>query len=366
VQKYADPKAPTRRLAAYLYSGVTTVRSTGDLLESALALRQTVTSGKYEGAGFYTCGPLFTAVGGHPEELLESFPEFLRKTAKEQFLRQPGTADEARAQVDALQKAGVDCIKAVLESGSPNWGPFKHMDPAIYRAVIDEASKQGLLSATHTGDAADVKLAIEAGSNSIEHGSMADLIPDDSFSAMKARNIVYDPTLSVAEAVAAVGLGHTQLLNRPLLEEVGPADLLSYTKTALAKPKARDAAYLESLLPTASQNLFRAYQSGVTLIAGSDAGNMLVIHGPTVQHELQLWVNAKIPAAVALEAATYNAAKALHQENRIGLIRAGMDANLILVDGDPLQDISATEHINAVYLRGERIDRGDLFDQFKP
>jgi imidazolonepropionase-like amidohydrolase len=92
----------------------------------------------------------------------------------------------------------------------------------------------------------------------------------------------------------------------------------------------------------------------------------MVIHGPTVQHELALWVNAKIPAAVALQAATYNAARALHQENRIGLIREGMDATFILLDGDPVQDISATEHINAVYLRGEHIDRGDLFDQFKP
>ena len=50
----------------------------------------------------------------------------------------------------------------------------------------------------------------------------------------------------------------------------------------------------------------------------------------------------------------------------MGLIRQSMDANLLLLDGDPVQDITATEHINAVYLRGEHIDRGDLFDQFKP
>jgi imidazolonepropionase-like amidohydrolase len=92
----------------------------------------------------------------------------------------------------------------------------------------------------------------------------------------------------------------------------------------------------------------------------------MVIHGPTIQHELELWVSAKLPAKIALEAATYNAAKALHQENRIGLIKAGMDANFLILDGDPVQDISATEHINAVYLRGEHIERGDLFDQFKP
>jgi imidazolonepropionase-like amidohydrolase len=114
-----------------------------------------------------------------------------------------------------------------------------------------------------------------------------------------------------------------------------------------------------------NQNLLTAYQSGVTLIAGSDAGNMMVIHGPTVQHELELWVNAKIPAATALRAATYNSAKALRADNRFGLIREGMEATVIVLDGDPLQDISATGHINAVYVRGDHIERSDLFDQFK-
>ena len=365
-QDYADPHAQIRRLAAYLYSGITTVRSTGDLLDGALELRKTVASGKYEAAEFYTCGPLFTAAGGHPEELLESFPEFMRKMAKEQFLREPKTADEARTQVDALKQAGVDCVKAVLEPGNESWGKFNRLDPQIYRAIIDEATKQGLPTATHTGSAEDVKLAIEAGSDSIEHGSTVDLIPDESFVTMKARGIVYDPTLSVFEAYSDLGQGHTQILDRPLLQQVGPASLLSNTKSEFSKPpKNADTARLQALFATPNQNLLRAYQSGVTLIAGSDAGNPMVIHGPTIQHELELWVNDNIPAKLALQAATYNAAKALHQENRIGLIREGMDANILILDGDPVQDISALEHINAVYLRGEHIERSDLFDQFK-
>ena len=135
------------------------------------------------------------------------------------------------------------------------------------------------------------------------------------------------------------------------------------TREVFSKPQGHTSG---AMLETASQNLTRAYQKGVLLITGSDAGNPFVIHGPTVQHELQLWVNAHIPPAVALQAATYNAAKVLRQDNRIGLIREGMDANLVVLDGDPVQDISATEHINAVFLRGEHVDRGDLFDEFKP
>jgi imidazolonepropionase-like amidohydrolase len=98
-------------------------------------------------------------------------------------------------------------------------------------------------------------------------------------------------------------------------------------------------------------------------VAGSDAGNPLVIHGPTVQQELALWVQAGIPAAVALQAATYNAAKALGAADRIGAIAAGLDANLLLVNGDPLSDIAATEGIALVIFKGERIRRNSLFDQ---
>jgi imidazolonepropionase-like amidohydrolase len=81
---------------------------------------------------------------------------------------------------------------------------------------------------------------------------------------------------------------------------------------------------------------------------------------------MELWVKAGIPPAVALQAATYNAAKVLRADQRFGLIQNGREATLIVVDGDPVQDITATEHVNAVYLRGEHIDRSDLFDQFKP
>ena len=99
------------------------------------------------------------------------------------------------------------------------------------------------------------------------------------------------------------------------------------------------------------------------MVTGSDAGNLLVIHGPTIHRELQLWVQAGIPPKVALIAATANAARLLGAGGRIGLIRKGYEATLLLVDGNPLEDIAATERISLVLYKGERIDRADLFDQ---
>jgi imidazolonepropionase-like amidohydrolase len=90
---------------------------------------------------------------------------------------------------------------------------------------------------------------------------------------------------------------------------------------------------------------------------------MILIHGPAVHRELQLWVQAGIPPAEALKAATRNAAVLLGAGSRLGLIQPGFEATLIVVDGNPLEDISATERISTVIFKGERIDRPDLFDQ---
>jgi len=122
---------------------------------------------------------------------------------------------------------------------------------------------------------------------------------------------------------------------------------------------------IDGALAIAKDNLRRAWKAGVPLVTGSDAGNMLVFHGPTVHRELQLWVEAGIPPAVALQAATLNAARLLRADGRIGLVAAGRDANLLLVDGDPTRDISATERISMVVLKGERVRRVDLFDAAK-
>ena len=290
----------------------------------------------------------------------------MREQAKAQFVRQPKSEAEARSQVDELKKKGVDSIKAVLEAGNVEVGVFNRLDATLYKAIVDQAVKDGLPVATHTGSVVDMNLAIDAGSNTIEHGAMEEAIDEAVFRRMKAKNVAYDQTMSVYVAMSEVRTGKLDLLNDSLLLQAAPKDLLSDTRAAMGKEKAsHDASYYQPLLDRLSHNLLTAYQCGTPLITGTDAGNMLVIHGPTVQRELELWVKAGVPPSVALQAATYNAAKFLRAESRIGLIQPGRDATLILLDGDPVQDISNTEHISAVYFKGEHIDRGDLFDQYE-
>jgi imidazolonepropionase-like amidohydrolase len=88
-----------------------------------------------------------------------------------------------------------------------------------------------------------------------------------------------------------------------------------------------------------------------------------VFHGPTVQREVQLWVEAGIPIQAALQAATINGARALRAEKRFGSLEKGKDATMLVVDGNPLIDIKAMEAISSVFFKGERVVRAELFSQ---
>ncbi len=355
-----------RNLAAYLYSGVTTVRSVGDVLDMTRQVRSTSNSGERLGAELFTCGPLFTAKGGHGTEYFKALPQNIRENLEKQFVRIPTSPEEARQQVDGLKSDGVDCIKAVLEAGAGG-RVFNRLDTGLFDAVAQAAHADRLPLAVHTGDARDVADAVQAQADSIEHGSFREAIPDALFDQMTRQGTFYDPTLSVGEALKDFVAGKTDLLKRSLVQQVGPPELLRGTEDALASKDTEAERHAIAQYPIDMQltvgNLRRAYQHQVLLVTGSDAGNYLVIHGPTVQHELELWVQAGIPAAVALQAATYNAARLLRADKRIGSVRPGNDADLLVVDGNPLDDITATERISLVVFKGERIDRTELFDQ---
>ncbi|MGH7936157.1 MAG: amidohydrolase family protein, partial [Chthoniobacterales bacterium] len=342
------------------------VRSTGDQVDPMLKLRKRFNGGEMLGSELYLCGPLFTAPGGHGTEYAKNMPEMMREGFNAQFLRIPKTQPEARKMVDDLASKGVNAIKGILEAGVPGYS-FNRMSLDLLRAVTEEAHAKKLPVSVHTGDARDVTDAVSLGVDSIEHGSFRDDIPEATIAEMKAKNIAYDPTLCVAEAFTDFGKGNGELLKRSLVQQVTPKDLLGGTEQALTSDgmkKMRDGlAHYPTSVAQGDRNLLKAWQAGVMLVTGSDAGNPLVLHGPTVQREVELWIAAGIPPAVALQAATANAAKLLHADQRIGTIEKGKDATLLLVDGNPLQDVHALSSISTVMLKCERVSRAELFEQ---
>ena len=362
-----DPsKSAERELEAYLYSGVTAVRSAGDAVDGMLALRAKFASGEKLGSELFLCGPLFTAEGGHGTEYQKFLPEPIRPAFNAQFVRTPKSVEEARQQVDDLATRGVDAIKGVLESGAPGY-PFVRMDLNLLRAVVDATHAHKLPVAIHTGKAADVADAVSLGAESVEHGSYADEIPDSVLAEMKAKGIALDPTLSVVEGMTQFARGETSLLKRSLVQQVTTKELLTGTEAAATSDKTKSLREGLGRYPMSVEqggsNLLRAWRAGVTLVTGSDAGNFLVMHGPTIQHEIELWVAAGVPIEVALQAATANSAKLLHADQRIGTVTEGKEATLLIVDGNPLQDVRALSAVSVVFLKGERVARTTLFEQ---
>ena len=353
-----------RHLAQYLYSGVTAVRSVGDALPELKKVRAKLRSGEESGAELFFAGPLFTSEGGHGTEYFDALPDMIRNQAIADSVRAPKTADEARQMVAALATEPVDAIKIILESGMGSM-LFRRFDPAIARATADESRRRSLSVAVHTGSAADVAEAVSIGANSIEHGSARDLISDDSFAAMAKQGIFFDPTLSVVEAFSNMAKRDPRLLERALVQQVALPGMVAATKEAMLAPPAaaagKWAGYRFSQTDLAA-NVKRAIEKGVPLVTGTDSGNFTLLHGPALHRELQLLVQAGATPKNALIAATGHAAKLLGAGNRLGAIRPGYDATLLLVDGNPLEDISYTERISVVLFQGERVNRAALLE----
>jgi imidazolonepropionase-like amidohydrolase len=236
---------------------------------------------------------------------------------------------------------------------------------SILSAIAKESAIHGLALIARTASSRDVREAVDVGARGVERGTFRDPLPEDLIAQMIEKDVFYDPTLSLIEARVHVAGGVEELLERSLAQQVSPLELIEKSREALrsADPMNEyERVRLRGQLEQAKRNLMAAYEHGATLVAGSDAGNPLVLHGPTIHRELELWVEAGVPEAHALQAATANAARYLGVEDRLGLVAKGYEANLVLVDGNPLKDITATERISLVIYRGERIRRSALFD----
>jgi imidazolonepropionase-like amidohydrolase len=241
------------------------------------------------------------------------------------------------------------------------------MNLDLLRAVVEAAHTKKLPVAIHTGESRDVIDAVSLGADSVEHGSFRDEIPDATIAEMKGKGIAFDPTLSVVEGLSDFAKGKTDLLKRSLVQQVTTKELVVGTEHAATNDEMKSMreglGHYPLSMDLGNRNLLKAWRAGVLLVTGSDAGNLLVLHGPTVQHEIELWVAAGIPAEVALESATSRAAKLLRADDRIGTIEKGKEASLLVVDGNPLQDVRALSSISNVFQKGERVQRSTLFEQ---
>ncbi|HYC92540.1 MAG TPA: CIA30 family protein [Thermoanaerobaculia bacterium] len=290
-------------------------------------------------ADLFSAGTLVTAPKGHGTQFGVPIPTIT-------------APDQAQAFVDARIAEGSDWIKIVYDDGEPYGIDLPTVSVPTMRAVIAAAHKRNKLAVVHIGTLAGARAAIEAGADGLVH-LFVDRDPDPELGRFAAKHGAFVvPTLVILKSITGVPGGASLVDDRHL------APYLSATARGgltAAFPRRPDA---PAVIYAGAEATVRALAAaGVPLLAGSDAPNPGTVHGAALHRELELLVSAGLTPLQALAAATSAPAKAFRLDDR-GRIAKGLRADLVLVDGDPAKDITATRAIAGVWKGGVRTDRG--------
>ncbi|MFO8098665.1 MAG: amidohydrolase family protein [Salinibacter sp.] len=325
----------------YLRSGVTSVVDVGGPMwnldvrarADTAAMAPTVT----------TAGPLISSV--ERPSLDEGDPPIL----------QISTPEAAREEVREQVEAGVDLIKIWYIVGGDE-------TPADYRpvveATIDEAHNAGLRVAVHATALETARAAVEAGADILVH-SVSDQPVDDAFvQLLRENDVLYTPTLMVGERYSET---FAQQLDLTTAEHrVGQKDVISSLFDLRTLP--------DSLVPTgiqqriqqapsvpsdttAMRNLKRLHEANVPIAAGTDAGNIGTPHGPALTREFELMRTAGLTPREILTTATAGGARLMGRDD-LGQLEEGMQADLVVLAHNPLDDIDSTAALHRIVKEG--------------
>src|SRR5918995_1544097 len=308
-----------------LRAGFTTVRNLGDDGGVTLALREAVKRGWVQGPRIVDAAQSISTTGGHMDGRGALNDDLVEKwqPAPENLCDSVETCRKVvRRQIDR----GADVIKFATTGGvNSGTGLASRMNPDEAKALVDTAHAYGRKVAVHAHGADGIKMALRAGADSIEHGTVMD---DEILRLFKQSGAYYVPTLSTVN-------GYIERLAK---------DPNAYTGAVKQQ--------IEWRIGITGQSLQKAYPAGVKIAYGTDAG--VSKHGRNAD-EFELLVKHGMPPAQAVKAATVNAADLLGLSSEIGTIEPGKSADLIAVTGDPLQDVTVLKNVDYVMVRGDEV-----------
>jgi len=317
--------------------------------------------------------PLFVANGVMGIRIMEGAPEFhlWRKESESGTVLAPrmviasqmiGFGDlsniseaQAREEVRKAKQAGADFIKV-----------HDNLSRATYYALVDEAKRLGLPFEGHTPISITAEEASQAGQKSIEHltglgPAEADMAIAEKWLAVFKKNQTWQcPTLIMRHNYAF--LDDSSFARDPRLKYVKPswkARWLRMTKETESWPQG-EAAKRKETIQKEDELVGKMQKAGVGILAGTDDPNPYVFPGFSLHDELTLLVKAGLTPIEALRTATYNPAKFLGLLRMLGTIEKGKYADLVLLDANPLEDISNTKKIAAVIINGRYLGRESL------
>jgi imidazolonepropionase-like amidohydrolase len=317
-----------RDLKLYADYGVTTVFSLGDDQEAGFKIRDAQNVPSLDHARLYVAGPVLA----------------------------PKTAEEARKQVDEVAAMKADIVKIRVDD---NLGTTPKMAPEIYKAVIDESHKKNMRTAVHLFYLEDAKSVLDAGADFIAH-SIRDKDVDDAVIAMlKRRDVCVCPTLT-REVSTFVYETTPPWFSDPLFVKYQDAKTIEQLKEPARQAQmksSKSAQRYKVALDQAMKNAKKLADSGVKLAMGTDTGPPARFQGYFELMELELMAKAGLTPKQVLLSATRDAARCQKLDRDLGTLEANKWADFVVLDADPLADISNTKKISDVYIAGNKVAR---------
>jgi len=265
------------------------------------------------------------------------------------------SAAEARKAVQDLAPHKPDFVKIWVDSRN---GRQQKLTPEMFTAAADEARKQGLRSIAHVFDLADAKLLVRAGVEGFLHSIRDQEVDDEFIKLAKEHDIWITPNLGGMNRVSLIRENGTPAwFDEPLVREtIAPAMIRE--RARMYETRKREGTPPRPVFDAI--NVRKLHAAGVRQVLGSDAagdGNRWL--GLQTLLEFDNMVAAGFTPMEMIVAATRDAAKVLRLD-QLGQVAAGKSADFIVLDADPLDNIANVRRINAVYLRGEAVDRAGL------
>ena len=263
------------------------------------------------------------------------------------------TVEEIQAAVDANIALGVDFIKIRVDD---NLGTGTKMTPELYQAAIDRAHDNGMKLASHLFYLEDAKGLLEAGTDFVAHSVRDQEVDDEVIALMKEKNVCYCPTLTREVSTFVYESVPEWFADAFFLKEADPAvlDQLKDPERMQGVQDSPAAKRYKKALEIAMPNLKKVADGGATIAFGTDTGPAARFQGYFEHMELEMMAEAGLSPKQILMSATGDAASCLGF-TEIGTLESGKWADFIVVNDNPLVDISNMRSIDAVYISGNRV-----------